>query len=355
MCYSTAMPVGDDSPIIGEYRAIQLSRSFLERLYASVPAREREAVIDRVRINTFALFELMCKGHEFTSQEEQEWRRRIKAGNVDADAILVDVREHQNGVQDIHQVSPPIIAESVHYGASGDGIIAALLDAADDPMGNANLTTTWPTTLKTVYKRAMDTGSLRFAKTVFSHPRIDMNQPIDADNRRFVELVMPFMENSLYGEAKEKNKVLKPLFALALEHGALLSDIYYPWRTQQGTLSDYFKLNPFKAYFEQAEKDWTQFENGELRPETLTPLQLGRFYSLGKLEEALAVQRWHGHQDDALLLYDQLPQFVRDSHPCELQRTALIFTSTPPATCVLANGIEHCASSINAAPSTNAR
>lgn len=312
-----------ESKVVSFYDSVELSAHFLAK-----HTQKDRATIAHYQAQTLTLLELARSGHPFSPQEEQEWIDKILSGEIDADAGYHRIFVRADGTKKPHFPSLKIIPQFIEKAMSGAHILTALMDMANDPFGDSSKTAF--TTLYQLAKRMDEMADGLFIHEVLSHPHIDINQPIDQQGNRFVGFCIPLPSPnpSLDDKTAQKEKAKSIALAKALECGAILSNHYYRHHKQLG-MHQMLLSAPFAAYYETAHADWEKFKRGELAPESLSALQLGRFYSIGKLQEAMHPYRWRGHENTAFSLYIQLPQWIQHEYPCELELTSLIGCMSP--------------------------
>lgn len=156
-----------------------------------------------------------------------------------------------------------------------------------------------------------------------SHPKLDVDVQIGAHERSFLATCL----NVCIGWRSSANytpQIAERYAKLLLDRGAIpphecwIKDSY--WGEQ---------LAFTRPYVAAWEAEWQAFESGALSGAAMTTAQLGHFYSLGHLSEAMQPERWAGHEAHGLMLYDDLPKWVQTDYPCREERHALTVAIKP--------------------------
>lgn len=172
-----------------------------------------------------------------------------------------------------------------------------------------------------------------FVNLYLNHPGVDIEHPIYGGDGSKFTLLNECLKGICGGGPSISEAAARYYAPLLFDRGAIASQQMLMEGSEElsaWTAHGFNKLNGFlRPYLGQWQQEWDYFTHGCLRPEEVTPLHLGHFYSLGHLEEALQPSRWVGHEASALALHDQLPSWVRREAPCQDVRHMLAARMQP--------------------------
>ena len=312
------------------YDEIVLSDGFIAALGdGATPDR-----LAQIRADTMALVKLLCGKPYLPKEVQQTWIERIKNQEIDPDAAIQRQILTRDDTYQVFFKPYPILKRLIEKGKSGEAVFEALLDTSNDPFGDPR---EGVTPLYALMERERETGTSPYAKVIVTHPKIDVNRGTMLVRGEECNdmLSMCICEWSLMlgripdDEDKLSVERMAWFISLLLKQGALMSWHYEQSHREQGMYDYIFESELFKPYYTQCHDEWRQWQEGALNPENITMLQLGRFDSIGKLEEAMNPERWKGHEAQALMLYDELPEYVKRHAPCLDARNQMLIYVLP--------------------------
>lgn len=177
----------------------------------------------------------------------------------------------------------------------------------------------------------MEVTNRPFLEAYLRHPAVDINAQIFDHGHTLLDEAIMVIHDASHGTADGLAHWSAPdatAYAhILLERGAVLNPRiadHYIKEEEPSVIRDL--LTP---YLRQWQDRWQEFSRGNLAADQITAEDLGHFYSLGHMNEALHRNVWAGHELKALELFELLPEWVKNEHPCEIERTVLAVCSAP--------------------------
>lgn len=252
------------------------------------------------------------------------WQKQMADGLIDPNATIFKLT-NSLAFESSHETGLPLWQFLLHHaqwpsGNVFDTIISRVPDFSDEQQPYSdNL------------ERVIYCHNTGYIRTLLQHPAVNVNKLLFGKGWTLLEECFAVLQDARdRGGSKalaqgnwnkgEAEDVIRTL----LEADGILHPIF----TQRVLAKDTI-YSPFFHYAESWQHEWEDFVQGKLAPEQLSATQLGHFYSLGHLSDALHISHWRGQEHRALELYSRLPEWVQHREPCELEMTSLIGCMSP--------------------------
>lgn len=266
---------------------------------------------EAVENNTWNLVQALVGAPPFfLEQKTKLFQQMIAEGKVDCDAYVCT--QGRTGPQDLQYMQLPEFL--LRHGVWGsDNIYPMILHHAKSMKHESQKS-------REILVKAIGINNPNYLSAFLAHPLVDINAPISDGDHTVLEACMAVLHGGDgTGELTLWNPQQAQLYAQQLlERGAVMSRICF--LILHYTPSGLAYAAPYET---QWEKEWKAFESGALSCDAVTSTQLGHFYTLGHLEDAMQPARWTGHEAQGLMLYSELPKWVQKEYPCVSEHYAL--------------------------------
>lgn len=270
----------------------------------------RQSEGDVILANTMSLARALHADTPPPPEHYEQWQRQIAAGEVDVNAKL-EVRCDGTEISAYDRLFHYLLM----YSDAGEEVLPLYTDILNHT-AELNYVIAPPDDGRhPVLERVIWSPNAPFLDAYLSHPRVDVNQKIS--NGNWCKTAVDVCLTANHGQHPYINEQEgKHYTNLLLERGAILGYC----GEEPHRLGGFEFLEPAIRRWMQ---DWRAFQQGTLKPDQLTATQLGHFYSLGHLQDALDPDCWSRHEAHALTLYDDLPEWVKEDSPCLERRQEL--------------------------------
>lgn len=285
---------------------------------------------DEIRANTLAMTSALIGQKKPPARDIKKWQAQITNGQIDCNAIIV-VRNRLVGTNQLIRLHTLLMQ---HGGWGGSNLYPQILDHVLD-MNHED------SHRHTTSYDAISVQDSECLNAYLAHPAVDINKEILVNGYTLLDECFAVLEDHYsssfpglyryvshaYGHWGEKQA--GAIARRLLARGAIMNQLLAVQVAAEP--SDSPTYNIAKPFVDQWQQEWDDFRSGVQTPDTLSPAQLGHFYSLGHLADTLHAECWQGHEAEALHCYDQLPQWVQDREPCIDARRALALRVKPEA------------------------
>lgn len=247
-----------------------------------------------------------------SKEEQQEYIRQIKAGEIDIHRPLYLGNGHSYSID----TAFGYINERGRYNRP---VFDALLD-------RIMATREGKTLHKTYLMKNLGAGA-HYIESHFNHPAFNINDSITLSDFPAVVLCIEHASGiTLHTHRLFSEQRAVMMMHSLLKRGAIPSDrIIKQVQSEQPK----FYEQHLAAYMDQWQKEWDDFQSGKLKPKDVTPQHMGHFYAIGHLSNAMRAEQWTGVESYPIALHSELPDWIQKKHPCDLEITGLFAKMAP--------------------------
>ena len=290
---------------------------------------------DQILANTTQMLLGLTGAEKPTKEELARWKQQLAGGLIDGHAKLyyhVYHKENANAERTLVNVQPsldqaahfvPFLLRNATWPAPE--LYQMLLSQISD-LNNEDRE--WNDNLRKV----IWSHNRPYVEAYLLHPQVDINKQIYDGGSTVLRECFDVLYDEAFkgGRSKQGNwnaEEAKHYATLLLERGAVMAP--FAVERVQKKEGRHEHLLVVESYIAQWQAEWDDFVSGALKPESLSATQLGHFYSLGHLQEAMAPERWRGHEVVAVDFYDRLPVWAQEHQPCLDERQLMMVRMLP--------------------------